>query len=326
MKESSRPPLDELVSLKQATVVYEGVTTAPGAAGGNSLIDAGLIGFGANTFRSFVIQINPAFPNLVDAAVATAFNNATGEITVDVNFKGGQVLAGIAYKVITPSPTSTTIVADLGVPAPDGIINILERDAIGNKTDTGITASTNTASIIRYLKGIMDTLLGYEGVTPLANKLTAARAGYLDSLPNTQHETEWVVGSTIEQVSSAAATNLTASSVTPTFPAGSTRVRAILIASIHAANQSANTHNVSLKVQGQKAAGGYTDLLDLTTQTSLGMVNLIGASDGISLAIDVTAKVDASAVQYDFRFVVDSDNANAVNYTQNFVLVLVYTI
>ncbi len=68
------------------------------------------------------------------------------------------------------------------VPAANSTNNGMPSDVIGNKTDTGITASTNTASIIRYLKGIMDSLLSYEGATALANKLTAARAALLDRL------------------------------------------------------------------------------------------------------------------------------------------------
>lgn len=139
-----------------------------------------------------------------------------------------------------------------------------------------------------------------------------------------EFEVEWSTTPTIQQVASALATNLTAGSITPTFPAGPTRVRAILVASIKAVNTGANTHHISLKVQGQKAGGGYGDLINLTVQTTLSMVNVDGASDGWSGSVDVTTLVNASAVQYDFRFVVDSDNAGAVNYTCSFVLVLVY--
>ena len=157
-------------------------------------------------------------------------------------------------------------------------------------------------------------------------QLTAARAGYLDKLPNFQHEVEWSSTPTIQQVASAAAANLTAGPITPTFPTGATRVRAILVANIKVANMAANLHHISLKVQGQKAAGGYLDQIDLTAQTTLGMTNVNGASDGWCGSVDVTALVDTSAVQYDFRFVVDSDNAGAVDYTTSFVLVLVYRI
>lgn len=148
----------------------------------------------------------------------------------------------------------------------------------------------------------------------------------LASLHQATFESEWAVGSNIGQVASAAPANLVACSLTPVFPPGAVVLRAILIASIHADNQSANQQNVLFKIQGQKAGGGYTDLLDLTAQAGLAMVPLIGGDDQWAGSIDVTAKVNASAVQYDFRFVVTDSNAGAVNFTQNFTLVLVYTI
>ena len=45
-----RPPTDEVVSIFDALVARKGQTTAPGAAGGTSIIDSGLIGAGANSF------------------------------------------------------------------------------------------------------------------------------------------------------------------------------------------------------------------------------------------------------------------------------------
>jgi len=146
-----------------------------------------------------------------------------------------------------------------------------------------------------------------------------------NQLANAQHETEWSSVAVVQQVANAAAVALTAGQITPTYPTGATRVRAILIATIHAANQAANAHHIDFKIEGQKAAGGYGDLLDLTAQDSLGLVALDAAADGWCGAIDVTALVDTSAAAYDFRFQVDSDNAGAVNYTTSFVLVLVYT-
>ena len=138
-------------------------------------------------------------------------------------------------------------------------------------------------------------------------------------------ETEWSSVAIAENVASAVQTNLTAQVITTTFPTGATRVRVILIASIHVANQAANTHHIDFKVQGNKDGGAYSNLLDLTAIDSLGLVNLDGATDGWCGSIDVTTLVDASGSTYRFRFVVDSDNAGSVNYTTGFTLVLVYT-
>jgi len=130
----------------------------------------------------------------------------------------------------------------------------------------------------------------------------------------------------VQQVASAAATNLTAGSITLALPAGATIDHVDLYAAIHVANQGANTHHIALKVQGQKDAGGYTDQIDLSAQATLGLVNVDGSSDSWCGVADVSTLVDASGSTYTFRFVVDSDDANAVNYTTNFVLVIVYSI
>ncbi|MBA7705512.1 hypothetical protein ES703_114343 [subsurface metagenome] len=91
------------------------------------------------------------------------------------------------------------------------------------------------------------------------------------------------------------------------------------------ANKTAAAHHIKFKIEGKKAAGAYGDLLDLTAQEGLSMVDVDGATDGWSGAIDVTALVDTSGVAYDFRFEVDSDNAGNVIYICSFVLALVYT-
>ena len=155
------------------------------------------------------------------------------------------------------------------------------------------------------------------GIKSLKRVLTAIAA--------VQHETEWASAPTIEALANAAATALTAGSITPTYPAGATRVRAILMATIHVANKTAAAHHIKFKIEGQKALGGYLPQLDLTAQEGLSMVDVDGATDGWSGAIDVTALVDTSGAVYDFRFEVDSDNAGNVIYTCGFVLALVYT-
>ena len=141
-----------------------------------------------------------------------------------------------------------------------------------------------------------------------------------------QHEIEWSTTPAIQQVASAASTNLTAGSVTPTFPSGCIIVRALLVGSIHASNQSANDHNVIFKIEGQRAAGGYSTLLDLTAQAGLSVGASSGAVDGWAGSVDITSLVTTSAVQYDFRFVIDSDDANNINYTTGFTMALVYRI
>lgn len=95
---------------------------------------------------------------------------------------------------------------------------------------------------------------------------------------------------------------------------------------LHVSNQAANTHNIGLKVQKQKGGAGYSDALDLTAVVPISLVDVAGAVATFAVAIDVTSTVDTSGVQYDFRFMVDSDNAGSVNYTSNFVLILTYSV
>ncbi len=170
---------------------------------------------------------------------------------------------------------------------------------------------------------VRDSIL--DDATRFAGADIAAIRAETNQLANVEHETEWATTAVVQLIANAAAVALTEGSITPTFPTGSTRVRAILIASIHALNHEAETHHIKFKVQGQKDVAGYGDLLDLTAADVLGLVNLDGATDGWCGAVDVTALVDASGSVYDFRFEVDSDNANDVDYTTCFTLVLVYT-
>lgn len=139
-----------------------------------------------------------------------------------------------------------------------------------------------------------------------------------------ERETEWALDAHCDTVSSTDETNLTVGTVIPTFPVGSTPVRAIIVASIHALNIEENTHLIAFKVEGNRDAGAYSDLLDLSASAQLGLVEVIGASESWSGAIDVTELVDVSDSAYNFRFVVTSSNAGEVRYITSFSLVLVY--
>jgi hypothetical protein len=146
----------------------------------------------------------------------------------------------------------------------------------------------------------------------------------IESILADELEVEWATDPVVQQVATTDLTNLTAGSITPTFPSGSSIVRVLLFAAIHVENEAANTHHITVKIQGQKDGGGYSDLADLTAQTPLGMVNVEGASDSLCVSVDVSSLVDEDGAVYDFRAQVQSDNAGAVNYTTTFVMALVY--
>ena len=58
-------------------------------------------------------------------------------------------------------------IADLGVPLPDSLANLLERDVIGNKTDTADIVVGNTSSEMRYIKGLLNQVAALIAMTPV---------------------------------------------------------------------------------------------------------------------------------------------------------------
>ena len=194
---SKRPPLDEWLSLFQATVAAEGVTTFAGAAAGTSIIDAGLIGAGANSFVSMLLILYPGQPRLVDSHDITAFNNINGEVTYSAAYKGvaAAIPAGVAYKIVTFRIVDTRVMGrsqvaattidlfqaagpwDLFTGTAQAVIleslNIkLPTGAIGG-TITGITIQTDDAT-----PGvIIDAATG-----AVANLLTEADLGWTGTL------------------------------------------------------------------------------------------------------------------------------------------------
>lgn len=154
------------VEMKHALIARVGVTTANGAAGGNSLIDAGLIGYGVNSFVSMTVLIYPGVPNLVDTIDITAFNNATGEVTFGRNYKGGQVLAGTPYKILTFRPAIAEVHGVFTVipSCPESVEpDTAQSLDLSISTVEGIPAAANltagTITIVRVRAGVETTIV-----------------------------------------------------------------------------------------------------------------------------------------------------------------------
>ncbi len=137
MTSGKRPPLSEQKSLWEATVAAEGVTSANGEGTGLSLIGAGLIGSGANSFVSMLAVVNTGAAS-VDSRDITAFNNVTGEVTVASTFKDGQVLAGTHFKIVTFR----------FVPAEVAALEVLVNDLLA---DLGDASAATLGSILGIL-------------------------------------------------------------------------------------------------------------------------------------------------------------------------------
>ncbi len=175
MNDTRRPPPDELIALENAFIVRRGYTTALSAAG-NLIIDAGLIGIGANSLLNMLVVLYPGDFTRADSMYITAFNNATGQLTLDKFYKlgVGGIPAGVQYYIISVSTALAAILAALAVPPVDSLINLLERDVLGNKEDTATTTVDNTSSSMRYLKGIVNTVVNiFTRVTDIYNLVIA---------------------------------------------------------------------------------------------------------------------------------------------------------
>ena len=158
-------------------VSWDSVTTANGNGGGSSLIDSGLIGSNDFITNQVTVIILGGAANL-ERQLCTAFNPATGEI--DFSALSARIMAGTPYRLtglMSPEVSVAGLAADLAVPLADSADDLLMRDVVGNKTDTPVQTSGDTASLMAYIKGILDGAGGtgkiYYGITvPAAGSMT----------------------------------------------------------------------------------------------------------------------------------------------------------
>jgi len=90
-----------------------------------------------------------------------------GLITINVSCNGGSInIYGTAI-VIDNSAVGCTVndLTENDVPAADAATNIQMRDVIGNKTDTALYAPTAADSLMRYIKGILMSVVGTAATT-----------------------------------------------------------------------------------------------------------------------------------------------------------------
>jgi len=157
--------------LEDTLVVWDGVTSADGAASNDSLFDAQLIGH--NDFISnMVVVLILDGPCLYEKKIATGFDNVTGEVYFD-SFSA-QILSGTPFRLINiPSPELlATIVSDVAdilaaqyVPSADVTDNNYVRDVVGNKEDASVQVPSLENSVVAYTKGILDAVGDLTGDT-----------------------------------------------------------------------------------------------------------------------------------------------------------------
>jgi len=143
-------------------ISYEGTTTANGAPGGTTLVCSDLT-TKPDYDGNLVIITSGDY-----AGQARDINGTTtgGTVTPDIAF-GGQIVSGVTF----------TIVGIRTVPA----------EVAALAADVGDASTSTLGSLYAILGNPAQSFLamiGYQGATSLANKLTAARAGYLDNINN----------------------------------------------------------------------------------------------------------------------------------------------
>lgn len=156
--------IKQLKALKRAVIARAGVTTGAGAATGDSFIDAGLIGVGAGSFISMLAVVYPGQPDNVDSMDITAFNNATGEVTLAKAYKGvaAAIPINVPYMIVTSRFTPaevaalTALVVALGG-TPTEATYALPNDVVENTAFTILASSplSNRVFIILDLSNLV---------------------------------------------------------------------------------------------------------------------------------------------------------------------------
>lgn len=160
---------DELIRVLTA---YKGTATADGAADGSTLIDSGLIGVNDYvTSKTILIMSGDA---INETTMATVFNPATGQITVDPTFNA-QIKRGTLFRIINLSVgTSLSIIIGIitaNAAMLNAILTLTETGGIvtttGPGTEDNVYANDAPAGVFRPIVVTIDTsdLAGGETVT-----------------------------------------------------------------------------------------------------------------------------------------------------------------
>jgi len=123
---------DELI---RVLTVHTGTTTSNGAAGGSSLIDSSLIGINDFvTHKTILIMSGDA---RYETKSATAFNPATGDITVNPPFSA-QITTGTLFKIINLPAGSSLIIVIATVLS---ILDLVNAELVLTETGGTVTAT-----------------------------------------------------------------------------------------------------------------------------------------------------------------------------------------
>lgn len=175
---------DPVSKLINGLTAYWGSTDADGAAGGTTWIDAALLVEPDYTDHYIKIlsgdaagQGRPITGIVAGTGTVAAFTDAAGAPI--------QIVAGTRYVILNQdSSIFAAVLAGLAVPAADAVGNVLERDVIGNKTDTAVIVVDAVSSIMRYIKGIVNQVAAI--IAAIAAFFTLQETGATVTLDGTE--------------------------------------------------------------------------------------------------------------------------------------------
>lgn len=164
MEQDYRPSKD----LRDAIVVYSGTTTSAGAGGGTTLVDTALT------------QGNTYWDNM---GVLILSGNSDGQIRTITSFVTGTITVSPAFASQIASGTKYNIIAAVQPTVGGGSATLANQNLIlGDIGDASASTLGSLYAILGNPAQTLNTMVGYEGASSLAAKLTAARAGYLDNI------------------------------------------------------------------------------------------------------------------------------------------------
>ena len=150
-------------ALIRTLTAYSGITTEDGAADGTTLVDSVLVGRNDFVSGKTILIMNGDAKD--EDKGATSFNTGDGTITLQGTGFSAQIKAGTIYRILN--------------------ISTSEIDVANILADIGDASGSTLGSIYAILGNPAQTFLamiGYEGATSLAAKLTTARAALLDEI------------------------------------------------------------------------------------------------------------------------------------------------
>ena len=119
--------------------------------------------------RMFTQGITNFTRDVVDTIGGSTWSAEIFDASAGANVSGGSAAALAVDDV-------SVVAGNLLVPTADVATNTAMRDVVGNKTDAGVQAVTTTASLMAYIKAILDQLSGTAGLTTFPAEALAANA------------------------------------------------------------------------------------------------------------------------------------------------------